>query len=209
MNQQRLGAIPLNIGNYSFSGINFSFPFGYTLASGQRIVLGNNANTNLFNARYPGVVVAGWYGGSLNNGGETITLFDAPPPAGTGRIIVSVSYDDENGWPTAPDGSGYSLEIVDVNGDPDDPANWRASNAQNGTPGQVNSAAPSASVVFNEVMAENVSAVNHEGTYPDWVELANTTGSPIDLTGWSLTDDGNVLKFVFPVGTSRPKTSRI
>jgi len=196
---QNTGPLPLNIGNYFFTGISFAFPFGYTLNPGQRIVLGNNANTNAFNARYPGVVVAGWFGGALANGGETISILNE-----FGRTIVSVTYDDENGWATSPDGGGYSLEVVNASGDPDDPANWRASNGQNGTPGQVNGTPPAPAIVINEVMADNPSAVNHEGTFPDWVELANVSGADVNIGGWGLSDDGLVFKFVFPTGTTVP-----
>ena len=196
---QNTGTTPLDLGNDYFGGLNFAFPFGTTLGAGQRLVLGNNANTNAFVARYPGVTVAGWFGGNLANGGETITVFD-----GLGRTILAVTYDDENGWATGADGAGYSLEIINSNGDSDDAANWRASNAQNGTPDQANSAPPAASIILNEVMADNLTAVNHEGTYPDWVELFNSGGANVDLTGWSLTDDGTVQKFVFPIGASLP-----
>jgi hypothetical protein len=196
---QNTGPTALDIGNYSFTNINFSFPFGYVLAAGQRILLGNNANTNAFKTRYPGVTVAGWFGGSLANGGETIAIRD-----GAGRIVFSVSYDDEGGWATAPDGGGYSLEIIDPNGDPNAPANWRASAAQNGTPRQPNSFFASPAVILNEVMADNPAAVNHEGTYPDWVELYNGTATNVSLTGWSLTDNGSPRQFVFPEGTTIP-----
>ncbi len=196
---QNTGATPLDIGSYNFNGITFIFPFGTVLSPGQRLVLGNNANTNVFQARYPGVLVTGWFGGSLANGGETITVLD-----GLGRIILSVSYDDEFGWPTASDGGGYSLEIIDPNGDPDAAGNWRASNGQNGTPGAVNSTPPANSVVLNEVMADNPSAVNHEGTYPDWVELYNGGVVDLNVAGWSLTDDGDLRKFIFPGGTTVP-----
>jgi hypothetical protein len=36
----------------------------------------------------------------------------------------------------------------------------------------------------------------------DWVELRNVSGGTVDLTGWSLTDDGSTRKFVFPGTTS-------
>lgn len=197
LEMQNTGPTPIDIGNYNFSGVTFSFPFGTVLAAGQRIVLGNGANTNAFAARYPGVVVAGWFGGALANGGETITVLD-----GFGRTVLSVTYDDEAGWPTAPDGGGPSLELADSGGDPDEIASWRASNAVNGTPGAVNGSPPSTPIVLNELMADNAGAVNHEGTYPDWVELHNSTGAPVDVSGWSLSDDGNFRKFVFPGGTS-------
>jgi len=51
-------------------------------------------------------------------------------------------------------------------------------------------------------MAENISAVQNAGTYPDWVELRNSSGGAVNLAGWSLSDDSNPRKFVFPAGTS-------
>ncbi len=57
-------------------------------------------------------------------------------------------------------------------------------------------------ISLNEVMAENRTAVVNGGTYPDYVELKNNTPSPIDISGWSLTDDDfNLNKFVIPGGT--------
>jgi len=53
-------------------------------------------------------------------------------------------------------------------------------------------------------MAENGGVVNNSGTFPDYVEIQNTGGSPVNLAGWSLTDDGNARKFVFPGGTQIP-----
>jgi hypothetical protein len=193
------GAIELNLGGYTFDGISFTFPPAFSLPAGARIVLASDAGPSSFAARYPGVVVSGYFGGALANGGERIALADA-----TGRTVLSVDYDDENGWPTAPDGGGYSLEIVDTDGDPDDPANWRASNSFNGTPGQVNSTPPAALLVLNEVQAENLSTTNNGGAFPDWVELYNSGASPVDLTGWSLSDGANPRRFVFASGPVLP-----
>ena len=190
---QNAGPTPIDLGNHAFGGITFTFPFGFSLAAGQRIVLGNGLNTNAFSFGYPGLAVAGWFGGTLANGGETITLLDT-----TLRTVLSVSYDDQDGWPTAADGPGASLEFVNLAGDPDDVANWRASAGFGGTPGAANGAALTAAVVLHEIMADNLGAVTNAGTFPDWIELRNTGGSPIDLAGWSLSDDGNARKFVFP-----------
>jgi hypothetical protein len=193
------GATTLSLGNYAFSGFNFSFPVAFSIAPGQRIVLGNNANTNAFVTRHPGVLVSGWFGGSLDNGGETLALLD---PAG--NIVLSVSYDDQNGWPTAADGSGYSLEAIDPNADPDAAANWRASSGLNGTPGQPAAAVAASTVVLNEVMADNLSAVTNGAAHPDWIELFNSGAVATNIGGWSLTDDGNARKFVFPTNTVIP-----
>ncbi|MEE8450427.1 MAG: lamin tail domain-containing protein, partial [Thermoguttaceae bacterium] len=57
-------------------------------------------------------------------------------------------------------------------------------------------------VRINEVLANNVAAFNHEGTYPDLIELVNDGGQEVDLSGMSLSDNlDNPTKFVFPSGT--------
>ena len=190
---QNIGATPVDLSGMYFDGITFLFNAGSILPGGARLVLANNTDTNAWKALYPGVPVFGWYSGNLNNGGERITLYD-----GFGRIITSVDYRDSGGWPTAADGGGSSLEILDPNGNPDEPANWQASTVPNGTPGTANSAPPVQGVQLNEIMAANGGVVNHGGTFPDWVELRNLSASPVNLAGWSLTDDGNPRKYVFP-----------
>lgn len=42
---------------------------------------------------------------------------------------------------------------------------------------------PAGSVVINEVMSHS------HGIAPDWIELYNTTGGPIDISGWYLSDN--------------------
>lgn len=56
-------------------------------------------------------------------------------------------------------------------------------------------------LVIHEVLADNRSAVEHEGTFPDLVELYYDGLGPLDLSGMSITDDPRVLGFVFPAGT--------
>jgi hypothetical protein len=193
---QNTSGAAVDLSGMYFDGITFMFNEGTTLAGGARIVLGVNTDTNAWKAFYPGVNPGGWFSGNLNNAGERITLFDR-----VGNIITTVDYSDSNGWPTAADGGGRSIEVINPNGNPDEPANWKASATNNGTPGAVNSAPPAQLVYLNEIMAENDSAVNNGGTFPDWVELRNPGGSSVNLTGWSLTDDGNPRKFVFPATT--------
>lgn len=59
-------------------------------------------------------------------------------------------------------------------------------------------------VLINEIMASNASShadVDY-GTYCDWIELYNTTGSAIDLSGYFLSDDaGNQSKWQFQTGS--------
>ena len=167
----------------SFEGINFTFDLGSSIPPGAKIVLATSLNPTAFTNRYPGVSVFGYYGGSLNNGGERITLRDF-----YNNVITSVEYDDAGGWSTKADGTGPSLEIINPFGDPNDPANWRAS-AVGGTPGATPAPPVLGAVRLNEVLADNLGAVNNGGTFPDFVELANTSGGSVNISGWSITDD--------------------
>lgn len=59
--------------------------------------------------------------------------------------------------------------------------------------------------MINEVMAANRRAVEHDGAYPDWVELHNPLIASVDLSGYRLSDDPAVPdKYVFPAGTTIP-----
>lgn len=195
---QNIGAVAVDMGGFSFDGITFVFPDGSSLGSGGVIVLASSANPAAFAARYPGVAVTGYYDGQLSNGGERIALLDR-----NGNTVVSVEYEDAGGWPTAPDGGGQALEIMDPNGDPDDPANWRASPSANGSPGLATTILPLNAVRLNEVMAENFGAATNGGTFPDWIELHNAGTNNVNLANWSLSNSGNARKFVFP-GTTIP-----
>ncbi len=117
------------LSNMFFEGILFTFPPGTPpLAPGEFVVLVRNRAA--FAERYPDVSINGVYDRQLSNKGEQITLKDA-----RGNVIVSVKYDDENGWPISPDGRGDSLVFVVLDGDPNDPKNWRASVNLHGSPG--------------------------------------------------------------------------
>ena len=55
-------------------------------------------------------------------------------------------------------------------------------------------------IVINEYSASNYnSSTDNYGEYEDWIELYNTTGSPIDINGWYLSDkSGNPTKWMVP-----------
>jgi hypothetical protein len=194
---QNIGLLPINLSGYSFDGITFVFPDGTTLAAGGVMVLASSENPAAFAIRYPGVAVAGYYEGQLSNDGERIALLDA-----NGHTIISADYRNSGGWPAAAAGGGDSLELINPNGDPDDPANWQASRDANGSPGAVNAISALSPIRLNEVMAENAGAVTNGGTFPDWVELYNAGTNAASLANWSLSNDGNPRKFVFPNGAN-------
>ncbi len=196
---RNIGATPVDAGGFSFDGIGYIFPDNTVIQPGATLLLSSGANTNAFHTRYPSVSVYGAFSGSLDNGGERLAIVDR-----NGQTVTAVHYDDEAGWPTAADGAGFSLEIIDPRGDPNAPDNWRASAAVNGTPGLPPITPAPGSVVLNEVMADNLSAVTNGGVFPDWVELYNSGTNSVNLTSWSLTDDSSPRKFVLPSGTTLP-----
>jgi hypothetical protein len=197
---QNIGATPVKMSGFSLDGVTYVFPAGTILAPGGVLVLAPNDNPSAFASRYPGVVVSGYYSGHLAHSGQRIALLDQ-----NGNTVIAVNYKNSGGWPTTANGGGYSLEIINPNGDPDDPANWRASAAVNGSPGIVNVVTATDGVGFNEIMAGNAGAVtNGSSTTSDWLELYNSTASSISLSDWSLSNRGNVRKYVFPSGTSIP-----
>ncbi|MBN2507231.1 MAG: lamin tail domain-containing protein [Verrucomicrobia bacterium] len=193
---QNTGSIPVDLSGCTLDGVACAFAAGTILQPGARLVLASAANPAAWLTRYPGVTPHGWFQNRLSNGGESIALLD---PHGT--RIVSVDYAIDPPWPAAANAGGASLEIIDPNGDPDDPANWRASPTANGTPGLPPAAASAPDILLNELMADNETALTNGGTTPDWIELHNRGAQPVDLAGWSLTDHANPPPFVFPNNT--------
>ena len=62
------------------------------------------------------------------------------------------------------------------------------------------------SVLINEVLASNISTnLDPNGQAEDWIELINTTNTPIDLAGFYLSDDAlNLMEWPIPAGTIIP-----
>jgi hypothetical protein len=59
-----------------------------------------------------------------------------------------------------------------------------------------------AGVLINEVLANNATLEEGDGSKPDWVEIYNPSTSAVDLGDMSLTDDTTVARrWVFPTGT--------
>jgi hypothetical protein len=112
-------------------GISFTFPPGTILPPGERLLLVTNQTA--FEANFgPGLPVAGTYGGNLANGGEPLKL-SLPD----GSPIQAFTYGDSAPWPSAADGEGFSLVLLDPLSSPDHglAANWRASESAGGSPG--------------------------------------------------------------------------
>ena len=97
-----------------------------------------------------------------------------------------------------PDGGGSSLELIDVHGDPTNPANWRSSLEFGGSPG-------SAGDELSHRLAITEIVSNTDRPEGDAVELHNSTDKALDISGWTITDDEtNLFKFKVPPATVIP-----
>jgi hypothetical protein len=82
-------------------------------------------------AAYNIIGVAGPFSGRLDNTGERIDLCN-----GGGGIILTLRYNNEPPWPLSPDGTGHSLILAKLGGDPDEASTWTPSTFIGGTPGE-------------------------------------------------------------------------
>ncbi|MFZ7144694.1 MAG: lamin tail domain-containing protein, partial [Bacteroidota bacterium] len=71
---------------------------------------------------------------------------------------------------------------------------------------QVITFSANAQVVINEISASNTSTIqNGLDNYDDWVEIYNSGGSPVNLSGYHLSDDNtNLGLFTFPAYILQP-----
>ncbi len=97
------------------------------------LVRNKEAFTMRYGAGLP--VIAEFESGKLNDGGETLSL-----SVNDGTLLHEIAYEDQSPWPESADGDGYSLSLIQGDGQTDlaDPANWRASTAIGGSPGVLN-----------------------------------------------------------------------
>jgi hypothetical protein len=127
-------SLPVSLDGVEIAGFAnepYVFAAGQTLEPGERIVVARSPA--VFQSVYgTGINLAptGYFDNNLSNSGELVMLLGPQ-----GQIIHSFTYDDSNPWPSAPDGSGRSLEIIDPLGNSSDPSNWRSSLYFIGSPG--------------------------------------------------------------------------
>jgi hypothetical protein len=176
---KNIGNETLDLSGVRFTnGIVYTFPVGASLAPGRHVVLASSLEH--FTNRYPEVTLDGVYGGRLANNGDTITIVHA-----AGGMICDFAYDTIIPWPASADGGGYSLVPIqpDLNPDPANPANWRASAEIGGSPGREDPVSNISRVVVNEVMPD----------FPAFpagkIELHNPDSQAADIGGWFLTTD--------------------
>lgn len=179
---------PLNLGGTTFTdGVDLTLDFR-VLDPGERVLVVRNEE--VFLTRHGdelAPLIAGVYDGGLNNDGETLTISTS-----SGAMIESLTFNDGGSWPSRADGEGSSLERLDLLATPDDSGNWTSSVAYYGSPGY-QGPLEDQRIVINEVSSNSAN---------DYIEIHNTTGAPIDISGWLLTDSKEVYRsYLFPVST--------
>ncbi|WP_394758986.1 CotH kinase family protein [Flavobacterium sp.] len=112
----------INLSGVYFSqlGTTYQFPYNSTISGNSSLYLA--ANSVVFQAQN-GFTPFGQYTRNLSNKSQKIVLADA-----FGNIIDTVEYFDTAPWPTAPDGNGSYLQLIDTSLNNNLASNWFANN---------------------------------------------------------------------------------
>lgn len=192
---KNVAAEALDLSGVHFTnGIQFTFPNGTLLGPGEFVVLASNPT--MFAGKYPGVVIGGVYSGKLSNSGEQLTLVHA-----AGAPIVSLNFSDNAPWPAVADGQGFSIvpQNPNLNPDPANAINWRASANSSGSPVADDPSPDLTSVVINEILTHT------DPPLVDSIELHNPTSTDANISLWYLTDSRtSPFKFRLPSPTIIP-----
>jgi hypothetical protein len=183
----------INIGNYVISDSNYfhnyEIPFNTRIGPGQRIVV--CSDTSQFNGIYPNVLsTLGPLEYKLSNSNETLFFKNQD-----GEVVKVISYGTAEPWPLGVDGMGRSMEFNGAPASPNDPEAWFPG-CVIGSPGEGYFACDSF-IVVNEINYFS-SSVSNAG---DWFELKSFSSNPIDLSGWTITDENAVVNYIIPTGT--------
>jgi hypothetical protein len=182
---------PRDLGGYRLTGaIEFTFPPGTRLASNAFVVVAKVPAD--LQAVHGITQVLGPYAQDLADDSATLRLEHR-----NGGVLWVVKYSNEPPWPAAVS-AGHSLVLLRPSLGEGDPRSWSASVRIGGSPGTFEPPAddPLRAVRINELLAKGP-----PGT-PDFVELFNSSPSPIDVSGCILTDDPSLNRCVFPAGTT-------
>ncbi|MEM7384759.1 MAG: lamin tail domain-containing protein, partial [Verrucomicrobiota bacterium] len=187
------GPVPLDLSEVSFqNAVDFDFQLDarkQTIEPGGFLIV--VANEDGFRRRYgPKPEVAGQWCGPFNC--KTLSNSGQKEGGASDRIIlayrnaetlIEVAYDDDGLWPSAPDGNGVSLEMVDPTTllDPSSPASWRASTRIGGTPGGFEFDSqfdPAINALFEGL---RLTTISYRGD-DEFLEFSNIGQVPLDLS---------------------------
>jgi hypothetical protein len=107
-----------DLSGWEVNGLAYSFPTGTVLLPQRRLVLGRSQST-FANAYGVSNVVAGVFGGNLQEDGETLSLL-----APGGLVVDRVRYETNAPWAAGALQPGTSLQLVDARQDNSRVGNW-------------------------------------------------------------------------------------
>ncbi len=142
------GAQTIDLSGYTFSNaIDYIIPNSVSIKANEALIVTKDKT------KFTGTAfqVLEWTDGKLNNAGEEIDLYDQD-----GLLIDFVRYDNTLPWPESNNLQGRSIELRAVHLDNHFGTSWKASDHQNGTPGQV-----------DIVNSNQNNAANHYALYPN------------------------------------------
>ena len=129
---RNLLSVDMDLSGWSLrDGVEFDFPTGTRLPADSYLIV--VANPEDWVDEPADVVNFGPWQGALNNGGETVELYN-----NSQRRMDVIRYDDQLPWPVAADGAGVTLAKSNEYWTSQDATNWRASAQLGGTPGYMN-----------------------------------------------------------------------
>ncbi len=168
--------------------IDYTFPAG-TILPGQSFAVVATEPASM-EIEYGLTGIYGPYQRELNNGGGALHLVNK-----RGGVLLDLEYNDRYPWPESADGLGHSLVLTKPDYGENDPLSWQASTERGGNPGMINSGSD-VGVCINEVLA------NPGSGQSSFIELYNFSAEPVDISGYYLSDNPDVLKFKIPEATT-------
>jgi hypothetical protein len=182
---------PFDVAEYRLAGgIEYAFPSG-TVAPARGVLVVAKDPVAL-EAAYAIARPLGPFDGRLGDDGDEVVLLDTG-----GSQVSRVRYNDRGRWPAAADGAGPSLVLKHPLLETDESESWGWSAKAGGTPGAADFEVAASEARINEV---------HRGEGgAGWIEIANPSGAPIDLSGYRILGDaGGVQSHSLPAGSQLP-----
>ncbi|MEO0895689.1 MAG: lamin tail domain-containing protein [Bacteroidota bacterium] len=207
----------IDMTGYSIAdAITFTFPT-FSLNPGELVVISDDS---VGMSNFWGVTAFEWASGSLNNGGESVTLKDA-----SGAVVDSVRYDDDDPWTSTADGRGPSIILCEPDSNNNEGFRWQRSINSSGNifdgrevfgnPGVLDTCVnvpivgiQAAEIIVNESVGEiQVSFyIDNGNSNPANVNIGFLAGGTADASDL---DIGPVVGVPFPVGPDTPQVRTV
>ena len=116
---------PFDLSHYRLDGLGYEFPVGSILAPTGYLVLAKS-RPDFALAYGSSIPVFDEFQGSLDAGGERLSLVQSGEGLEADLVVNDVRYDNVSPWPVQADGFGPSLQLVDAAQDTYRVGNWAA-----------------------------------------------------------------------------------